>query len=361
MSARPLHPASFRPEPFRIEPLFLERIWGSHSLAPLFPEMRDLQSPIGEAWLTARECRVASGPFAGKQFAEAWERMPAEWRGEAFRDAAHFPLLVKFIFPTDKLSIQVHPDDAYAALHEADAGGTGKTEMWHAVSAEPGAQVLVGLKPGVTKENFLAALADRTVEDLFQSHAVHPGDTFFIPAGTPHTIGPGLVFCEVQQYSDLTYRLYDYNRVDAQGRPRPLHIEKALDVMNFSSGTSPKITPGLVRNDETDKRAFGDLVSCPYFSTSKLQIAESFQMNAEHGLGDRFTLWIFLEGQGRIAFASKEHPQTENSSMENSTYRAGECWVFPADLDSYTFYPQGRTTALAASPRNGKLDAQNQT
>jgi mannose-6-phosphate isomerase len=316
--------------------------------------MRDLPSPIGEAWLTARECRVATGPFAGKQLAEAWERMPIEWRGEAFRDVPNFPLLVKFIFPTDKLSIQVHPDDAYAAAHEAAADGTGKTEMWHAVSAERGAQVLVGLKPGVTKENFLSALANHTVEDLFQSHAVQPGDTFFIPAGTPHTIGPGLVFCEVQQYSDLTYRLYDYNRFDTQGRPRQLHIEKALSVMNFNSSSAPKITPGIVRND---KQVCADLLDCPYFSTRKLQITNSFQMNAEWCLGDQFTLWIFLEGQGRIDLASKEHPQPGNSRAREFTYRPGECWFFPADLGSYTFYPQSPTTALAASPRNGKLDA----
>src|SRR5260370_36678411 len=141
---------------------------------------------------------------------EAWAEMPAEWRGTRLASVENFPLLVKFIFPNDKLSIQVHPDDAYASVHEQAAGGRGKTEMWHAVSAESGACVLVGLKPGVDKEKFLRSLAAHTLENLFQAHEVKAGDTFFVPAGTPHTIGPGMTLCEVQEYSDLTYRVYDY-------------------------------------------------------------------------------------------------------------------------------------------------------
>src|SRR5437899_11787101 len=105
--------------------------------------------------------------------------------------------------------------------------------MWHVVSSEPGALVLVGLKPGATKEKFLRALQENTLEGLFVPHPVQAGDTFFVPAGTPHTIGPGMVLCEVQEYSDLTYRVYDYRRVDAQGKPRELHIKKALDVIQF--------------------------------------------------------------------------------------------------------------------------------
>jgi mannose-6-phosphate isomerase len=128
-----------RPEPTRIEPVFSPRIWGARSLAPLFPEKTNLKEPLGEAWLTGVDCRIVSGPYTGKTLGEAWREMPAEWRGTRLASTTHFPLLVKFVFPTDKLSIQVHPDDAYAALHEQAAGGRGKTEMWYAVSAERGA------------------------------------------------------------------------------------------------------------------------------------------------------------------------------------------------------------------------------
>src|SRR5260370_14089832 len=205
--------------------------------------MHDLKSPIGEAWLTGIDCRIANGQFSGQTLAQAWKEMTIPWRGSRFEGELDFPLLLKFIFPTDKLSIQVHPDDAYAAIHEIAAGGRGKTEMWHVVSSEPGARLLVGLKPGVTKERVVSALADHTLEDLFQSHEVRAGDTYFIPARTPHKIGPGVIICETQDYSDLTYRLYDYGRVDANGKPRELHVAKALDVMSFDPSAGGKAEP----------------------------------------------------------------------------------------------------------------------
>src|SRR5262245_46077182 len=191
--------------------------------------------------------------------------MPTEWRGTLFAEPSDFPLLIKFIFPNDKLSIQVHPDDAYASVHEKAAGGRGKTEMWYVVSAQPGARLLAGLKPSVTKEDFRAALADHSLEDLLRSYDVHAGDTFFVPAGMPHTIGPGMVICEVQEYSDLTYRVYDYNRIDAQGNPRELHVDKALTVMNFASFARAKVeTRPLHLHGQKVGEA---LVDCSYFST----------------------------------------------------------------------------------------------
>src|SRR5260221_8401152 len=176
-----------RPEPTRIEPIFSPRIWGARSLAPLYPEKINLKEPLGEAWVTGVDCRVANGPFRGKSLGEGWREMPAEWRGTRLCSTAHFPLLVKFMFPNDKLSIQVHPDDAYAWVHEQAAGGRGKTEMWHAVSAGPGAQVLLGLKPQTSKEQFRNALTGQSLEDFFVPHFVGAEDTFYVPAGLPHT------------------------------------------------------------------------------------------------------------------------------------------------------------------------------
>src|SRR6202034_1926958 len=219
--------------PARLEPIFSPRPWGSRSLAPFFPEQSGLAEPLGEAWMTGSECRFANGPFAGKKLGEAWPKMPTEWAGTRADPSAAFPLLVKFIFAEEKLSVQVHPDDDYAARHEKAAGGRGKTEMWYAIHARPGAEVLTGLKPGVTPEIFKRAMEDGSAENCSQHVPLHAGEAIFVPAGTAHTIGAGLVLCEVQEYSDLTYRVLDYNRRDAQGRSRELHIEKALQVIRF--------------------------------------------------------------------------------------------------------------------------------
>lgn len=350
MSAWPL-----APEPFRIEPIFSERLWGARSLAPFFPEMRDLKSPIGEAWLTAVECRVVNGLYAGKVLSQVWKEMTVAWRGSKFEDQVDFPLLVKFIFPTDKLSIQVHPDDAYAAAHEQAAGGRGKTEMWHVVSAAPGARLLAGLKPGVTKESFLAALADRSLEELFLSYEVYAGDTFFIPAGLPHTIGPNMVICEVQEYSDLTYRLYDYDRRDPNGKPRELHVDKALEVMNFGPRTGGKIEPRphLIAN-----RKLGEyLVDCPYFTTERLEFEQLVHFELLPGPPMRFSLWVFLEGEGKVGWSCNPHNMTR-SNQGDFCYKQGECWFVPAVMGSHGFYPKKKTIVLLASPRNPKQDSE---
>lgn len=316
-----------KPEPFRIEPIFSPRIWGSRSLAPLFPDKTNLAEPLGEAWLTGVDCRVATGPFAGKTLGEAWREMPAEWRGTKFAEPGDFPLLVKFIFPKDKLSIQVHPDDAYAAVHEKAAGGRGKTEMWHVVWAEPGAKVLVGLKPGVDKAKFLAALEAHTLEELFQAHPVHEGDTFFLPAGTPHTIGPGMVLCEVQQYSDLTYRVYDYGRVDAQGKPRELHVAKAMSAMNFGPSRGGKV--GHLRLSREDESL---LVACPYFATKRWELLATVEAKPSR---ERFELLVILEGAGYIHW--KDSP---------IMYGRGQCWFVPASLGQFSVQPERKSVLV---------------
>lgn len=325
-----------KPEPFRIEPIFSPRIWGSRSLAPLFPEKTNLAEPIGEAWLTGVDCRVATGPFAGKTLGEAWREMPAEWRGEKFKEPGDFPLLVKFIFPTDKLSIQVHPDDAYASLHEKAAGGRGKTEMWHVVSAEPGAQVLVGFKPGISKERFFDAIRNNSLEELLETHSVFNGDTFFIPAGTPHTIGSGMVLCEVQQYSDLTYRVYDYLRVDAQGKPRELHIAKALDVMQFGK-TSGKTEPlplysggrGHRKSLPGGKRSL--ISACRYFAVERWEIYTGIDRLG--GTGVTFDIVVPLNGNAQLVWSGKVWKTGQKArDSGHAEILPGQCWFIPALL-----------------------------
>lgn len=317
------------PEPFRIEPTFSPRIWGSHSLAPMYPEKTNLSEPLGEAWLTDANGRVASGPFAGKTLAAAWREMPQDWRGANFAEPSDFPVLVKFIFPAGKLSIQVHPDDAYASVHEKTAGGRGKTEMWHVVSAEPDARLLVGLQPGVTKQAFRQAMASQNLESLFQSHEVLAGDTFYIPAGTPHAIGAGMILCEVQEYSDLTYRIYDYGRVDAHGKPRELHIEKALEVMNFSAITAPKPS-GLSLVSEVGSKSL--LVACKYFAAERWSFESP--LSAPSHL-THFDLFAILSGRGSL-----------HSAAGAGNYHPGECWLIPASLGMFEFRPAEPTTLI---------------
>ena len=317
------------PEPFRIEPKFVPRIWGARSLAPLYPEKANLTEPIGEAWLTGIDCKIASGSFTGKTLGEAWREMPPEWRGTRFAEPGDFPILVKFIFPHDKLSIQVHPDDAYAAVHEKAAGGRGKTEMWHAFSADPDAQVLIGLKPGVEKEEFLAALASQTLESLFEPHAVHVNDTFFLPAGTPHTIGPGMILCEVQEYSDLTYRVYDYGRVDKQGKPRELHVEKALAVMNFGHFRGGRVAPLKLPVEHASKSL---LAACRYFAAERWEFRATVQTESAR---ERFELFIILAGSGYIHWRG-----------EPMMYGQGQYWLIPASLGRFSLQPEQCTFAL---------------
>lgn len=307
----------------------MPRIWGTRSLAPLFPKKTNLPEPIGEVWLTGVDCKIASGPFASKTLGEAWREMPPEWRGTRFTEPGDFPILVKFIFPNDKLSIQVHPDDAYAAAHEQAAGGRGKTEMWHILSAEPGAKVLVGLKSGITKEKFLRALQENIPEELFEAHPVRAGEAFFVPAGTPHTIGPGMVLCEIQEYSDLTYRVYDYGRVDAKGKPRALHVAKALEVLNFGGPRGGRVAPLQLPAERASRTL---LAASPYFATERWEFLAS--VPSESCL-ERFELLVVLAGAGYIHW---------NGSP--LMYKLGECWLLPASLGRFSLQPEQKSALI---------------
>jgi mannose-6-phosphate isomerase len=315
--------------PARLEPVFYPRPWGALSLAPLFPEKSQLPEPVGEAWMTSSDSRFADGPFAGKSLGQAWLEMPPEWAGIPAAARSAFPLLVKFIFAEDKLSVQVHPDDAYASAHEQAAGGRGKTEMWYVLSARPGAEVLAGLKPWVTREKFERAIAEGSVVECLERLPVSAGDAIFVPAGTVHSIGPGLVLCEIQQQSDLTYRIFDYNRRDAQGRARPLHIEKALDVIRFGKQSGGRIEPArAVRGGITETF----LAACPYFAAEKWDFhgRVSTASSREH-----FDLLIFLEGSGNIEWPSG-----------SAVYAPAQAWMVPAALGEYRFIPAAHTSLL---------------
>jgi len=315
--------------PARLDPVFVPRLWGARSLAPLFPEKTALAEPIGEVWLTGNDCRFASGAFAGRTLGEAWHEMTAEWTGTDVRRDAPFPLLVKFLFPEDKLSIQVHPSDDYAREHESSAGGQGKTEMWYAVTARAGAEVMVGLKSEVTPESFRRAIVAGNVEQCLERVAVRPGDVIFVPAGTAHTIGPGVVLCEIQEHSDITYRVFDYNRRTAEGKPRPLHIEQALEVINFGEQSGGKLEPVRLARGPLTESYF---IACRYFATEKWEFAERIAAVTRR---EHFDLLIVLAGSGRMECGDAA-----------ADYAPAQVWLLPAALGAYQIAPERPTTLL---------------
>jgi mannose-6-phosphate isomerase len=328
--------------PVRLEPVFFQRPWGALTLAPLFPEKSNLVEPIGEAWMTGVGARFAGGALAGRTLGEAWPEMTPEWIGTRVKHEPLFPLLVKFIFAETNLSVQVHPGDDYAARFEQSAGGRGKTEMWHILSARKDAAVFAGLKPYVTRASLERAVAEGTAENLLERVPMSAGDTVFIPAGTVHTIGAGLVLCEIQQNSDITYRLYDYNRRDAQGRARDLHLEKGLEVTHFGEQAGGKLNRVPFNSNGASEES--PLVACRYFATEHWEFrgAVTAASSREH-----FDLLIFLEGKGTIAWGNADANASENDGEnESSEYGPAQVWMLPAALGEYRLTPSSPTSLL---------------
>jgi|SRR5579871_143215 len=243
--------------PFRLKPWFSERVWGKRDLRPWYADT-GTKELVGEAWLTGPECVVETGELEGRSFASVAQELGGE-----------FPLLVKLLFPNEKLSVQVHPDDAQAKTFGEVRG---KTECWYVLEAEPGAAVALGLKDGAGKEQVAAAIANGTMESLMEWVPVEVGDMLFVDAGTVHAIGPGVVLLETQQTSDVTYRLYDY------GRPRELHLEKGLAVMKA------KTQAGKVKPKEMN--GFTRLIEQKYFAVDRFELGKMDEAR------------VSMEGQG---------------------------------------------------------------
>jgi mannose-6-phosphate isomerase len=254
--------------PFSLRPWFSERVWGKSDLKPWFEETGTTEL-VGEAWLTGPQCLVETGPFQGQTLASVGEKMGGE-----------FPLLVKILFPADKLSVQVHPDDAQA---KAMGETRGKTECWYVLEAEPGATVALGFKQGVGAKEVAASVEDGTMEMLLEHVPVSVGDMLFVDAGTVHAIGPGVVLLETQQTSDVTYRLYDY------GRPRELHLEKGLQVIK------PKTQAGKVVPRKMD--GFTRLIEQKYFVVDRFDVASDGEVSVAF---DRAGCLIGLAGRGVV-------------------------------------------------------------
>ncbi len=220
--------------PFRLAPYFRTRPWGFQDLSPWFNYKTDGE-PIGEVWLTGEMCQADTGPLQGKSLADITKQHGPALLGPA-PATTDFPLLIKLLFPKEKLSVQVHPDDALAQHYGEPRG---KTECWYAIDARPGAEIALGLRPGVTLDQVKAAVHDASLESLLEMVPVNRGDMIFVDAGTVHALGPGVVILETQQTSDLTYRMYDY------GSARELHLEKAFAAIK-PNNRAGKVPPHAV-------------------------------------------------------------------------------------------------------------------
>jgi mannose-6-phosphate isomerase len=303
--------------PFTFQPIFKDRVWGGRELARLYAKAIPANAPTGEAWeISDRpqdESVVTNGAFAGKNLRWLMEHHAAEILGGAKSAAAgRFPLLCKILDARDKLSLQVHPPAAKAT----ELKGEPKTEMWFIADAAPDASLYVGLKHGVTRAEFEKKIADGSVADCFHRLPVRAGDTMFLPSGRVHAIGSGLVIFEIQQNSDTTYRVFDWNRVGLDGKPRELHIAESLASIDFNDFAPKLVETKFIADGQVQKRA---LVNDPLFNV------EAWKLNAgASGLLKSKKLQIVAATQGEIEI---------KSGTTSVNLSAGQFALIPASLE----------------------------
>lgn len=307
--------------PIFFEPDLKEKIWGGTKLKEIFKK-KSQSDIVGESWEIAAHQNgtsiISNGELKGMTLVEAFETHKVELLGKRMENAEKFPLLLKIIDAKEQLSVQVHPEDVYAKINEN--GEYGKTEAWYVLHAQQGAKLVVGLKSGVTKEVFLKALAEEKLEEVLNEVEVKANDVINIPAGLVHAIGAGIVLAEIQQNSDTTYRVYDWNRKDKDGNGRELHIEKAIDVIDFEHKIPAKLTVGQTE-------AFGEntrtvYVENEYFTLEEYVISERYQVINK---ADEFELYLCIEGEGALVA----------DDVKEELY-LGRSVMIPAALKSFT-------------------------
>jgi len=312
-----------------MSPIFDPRPWGTLDLSPIYPNHRFAEK-IGESWLTGDDGKVANGPLKGKSLSELSNQYGRKLVGEAATDSSRFPLLTKFLFPHEKLSVQVHPDDEAAR----SAGfPCGKTECWYVAHAKPGAQVALGLKPGTTRAQFEQAIHQQRAEELLNWINVFPGEMIYVAGGTVHTLGAGSIMVETQQQSDTTYRLYDY------GRARELHLKEGLAALKEKVASGKVIRPAPTAVDGT-KNCRSPLVASPFFVVEMFEIKEpqDFSTGAEAGKSS-VQILVAIEGCGMI----------EARGAEPVTLAKGDAVVVPAALGDFHVRPQWTVEFLKAA------------
>lgn len=287
--------------PLKLRPAFKDYLWGGTRLKTQFGKQSDL-AIVAESWEVSCHkdgpSTVENGPMAGHTLWEAIQSMGQECLGSRAIGREDFPVLIKLIDAKQSLSVQVHPDDEYARRVE---GEQGKNEMWLVLDADPGAYLYYGFAKEMTREEFSRRIRENTLCDVLNRVEVKPGDVFFIDAGTLHAIGPGLLIAEVQQSSNSTYRVYDFGRVGADGKPRELHIQKALDVTKLKKETRLPHPQGEKQMLDGYKKTL--LVSCPYFITTLYEIEKHSPFLVDH---DSFLTMTVIEGEGTLRYQGGE-------------------------------------------------------
>ena len=309
--------------PLKFKPILKTIVWGGEKIAP-YKEIETDQKHIGESWelsgVHGNESVVAEGPLAGRSITDLVKQYKGELIGSHVYENTgdEFPLLIKFIDALTDLSIQVHPNDELAAKRH---NSKGKTEMWYVVDAEPGAHLLAGLTEHITPEEYAAKVADGTITDVLARHEVHPGDVFFLPAGRIHAICGGCFIAEIQQTSDITYRIYDYGRLGLDGKPREVHTELAKDAIDYKVYDNYRTEYTPVQNEEVE------VVSCQYFTTSIYDLTLPYAKDLSEL--DSFLVVMCLSGRGTLEVDGEE-----------ITVHQGETVLVPASADDICFVPE---------------------
>lgn len=316
--------------PLKFKPILKDKIWGGHQLQQFFGKEPNDLSNIGESWelsgYKTDPSVVANGEFAGKTLLELIERYKGELLGNKIyiQYGSEFPLLFKLIDANDDLSIQVHPNDEFAAKRHHSFG---KTEMWYVLESTDDGCLIIGFKEDTEKSTYVKAVESGDVENLLQKIPVKKGDVFFIPSGLVHAIGKGVLVAEIQQSSDVTYRIYDYKRKDDKGNERELHTELAVDVINYSASKNPKTKYEIIKNKSIP------LVECDYFTTNILELDKNIERN--YTMIDSFVVYMCLEGNIEI-----------ESIVNSVEMKKGETVMIPAALKKLILKPQENSKLL---------------
>ena len=315
--------------PLIFEPLLKRIRWGGRRLGSHLQKLIGDGNDYAESWELADhgsdQSRIIGGPLTGTTLRQLMQSHPRELLGTQ-AELTQFPLLIKFLDANDWLSLQVHPDDTLARRFNPQEKG--KTEAWVILDAQPDSRICAGLKSGVDAQALREGLKSGNIEDLLHMISVKAGDCVFIPAGTVHAIGPGILLAEVQQQSNITFRLHDWGRVDANGQPREIHVEQSIECTDFANGPVFPVTPVTLCDQN---HVFEELVRCDYFVIRRHRTLEKFTIP----VGDQFRILMFLEGLATV--------RTDGGKV---SVRRGMTVLVPAESESVEIIPNGRVQVL---------------
>lgn len=317
--------------PLKFEPILKQTLWGGDKIIP-FKHLNETLPNVGESWevsaVEGSESVVANGADKGYTLPEMVRKYKEELVGEAnyARFGNKFPLLIKFIDAKLDLSIQVHPGDELAKKRH---NSFGKNEMWYVIAADKGAKLISGFAEEITPKEYKDRVHNGTFAEVLQTCAIEPGDVFYVPAGRVHGIGAGAFVAEIQQTSDITYRIFDYNRKDKDGKSRELHTSQAMDAINFSDVQDDFRTEyERIQNEPVE------MVASPYFTTSVYDMTE--EITCDYSEQDSFVIFICVEGSCRLT----------DDNQNEITLRAGETVLLPAAVQEVTIVPEGQRVKL---------------